>query len=362
MKRAWIPPILTAILSLIIVGAVLVRSEGDPLSLARIGTFYSEGEQNGSQGYDGQFVYYIARNPQPDQVRGKLDVPAYRYQRILLPLLAHVLSFSDTRMIPWVIPGINILAHILGTWGVALLLKRHHRNPIYAVYYGLWAGFLLALRLDLPEPLAYSLIVFAVFETGDGRHWLGWVFYALAIFAKEVVIIFAISHVLVYLTEKEWSKAVGLLAFSCVPFGLFQVWLKLQFGQFGVGSGGAMATPFEWIPFMGLLKIGGHSLVLLLVFLVTFGPFVLYPALWGLWRSVKWIWEGETSYELLALGFNAVFFLFLPFSTYREPGGLLRFASGLILALILYIRQYDLPPFWKYAPVILVLNLFLLEV
>lgn len=362
MKRAWFPPLLTALLSLIIIGIVLVGSEGDPLSLARIGTLYSEGDQNGSQGYDGQFVYYIAKNPRPDQVRGKLDVPAYRYQRILLPLLAHVLSLNDTRAIPWMIPGINILAHVLGTWGVALLLKRHDRNPIYALYYGLWVGFLLALRLDLPEPLAYSLIVLAVFEIVEGRHWLGWIFYALAIFAKEVVIIFAISHILVYLTEKEWTKAVGLMSISFVPFGLFQVWLKLQFGQFGVGSGGAMATHFEWVPFLGLLKIGGHSLVLLLVFLVTFGPFVLYPALWGLGRSIKRICEGETSYELFALGLNAAIFLFLPFSTYREPGGLLRFASGLILALILYIRTYDLPPFWKYAPVIFVLNLFLLEV
>jgi hypothetical protein len=260
------------------------------------------------------------------------------------------------------IPGINILAHVLGTWGVAVLLKRQSRNPVDALYYGLWSGFLLALRLDLPEPLAFSLIVFAVYEILEGRHWLGWIFYALAIFTKEVVVIFAISQLLVYFNEKEWTKGLGLLFVAIIPFGLFELWLKSQFGQIGVGSGGAMATPFEIVPFLGLFKIGGYSLFLLLAFLVAFGPFVLYPALWGLWRSVRRSMDGDVSYELTVLGINAAFFLFLPFSTYREPGGLLRFASGLILALILYIRKYERPPFWRYAPAIFVLNLFLLEV
>ncbi len=362
MKRAWIPPIITAIVSLIIIGVVITGSGGNPLSLARIGTVYSEGDINGTQGYDGQFVYYIAKDPRPDQVREKLDVPAYRYQRILLPLLAHLLSFNDGQLIPWLIPAINFLAHVMGTWGVASLLKQHGKNPLHAIYYGLWVGFLLALRLDLPEPLAFAFIVLAFYEMTEGRHWLGWITYSLAIFAKEVVVIFAIAHFLVFLTKKEWSKGLGFLFFTLLPFGVFQFWLKSQFGHFGVGSGGAMATQFEWIPFLGLFKIGGHSLLLLIVFLVTFGPFILYPALWGLWKSVWVMLQGEMSFEVAALGINAAVFLFLPFSTYREPGGLLRFASGLILALILYIGRYELPPFWRYAPTVFVLNLLLLEV
>ncbi len=53
--------------------------------LAQIGTQYSEGVASGSEGYDGQFAYYIALIPDPNVVDVYLDVPAYRYQRILLP-------------------------------------------------------------------------------------------------------------------------------------------------------------------------------------------------------------------------------------------------------------------------------------
>ncbi len=32
----------------------------------------------------------------------------------------------------------------------------------YALIYGLWAGFTLAVRLDLPEPLAFALVAAAL--------------------------------------------------------------------------------------------------------------------------------------------------------------------------------------------------------
>ncbi len=45
------------------------------------------------EGYDGQFAYYIARDPadSPDC----LDVPAYRMQRILLPALGALFSLGQ---------------------------------------------------------------------------------------------------------------------------------------------------------------------------------------------------------------------------------------------------------------------------
>jgi len=97
-----------------------------------------------------------------------------------------------------------------------------------------------------------------------------------------------------------------------------------------------MATPFEPIPFMGLWRIGQVKPEALLLFLVIFGPTVLFPILWALVISVRDLarrrWEGET----LALLLNAGALLFLPFSTFREPLGLVRAATGLVLAVLLY--------------------------
>lgn len=362
MKRAWIPPLLTAIVSLSIISLVLIGAGGDPLALARVGTFFSAGDPSGSKGYDGQFVYYIAQTLHPGQVAHRLDVPAYRYQRILLPLLAHLFSFSQPKIIPWMIIALNLVAHLGGTWILAVLLKGSGRNPFYAVYYGCWVGFLLALRLDLPEPLAFCCVILAVYFMTEERHTLSWAFYGLAVFAKEVVILISLAQLLFYLYKRDWLKGLGFFTAAFLPFALFQVWLKVEFGEFGLGSGGAMATSFEWIPLWGFFRVGKASGKLLIVYLVTFGPFVLYPALWGVWQGIKKLSQEEISLGLFILGLQSLSFLFLPFSTFREPGGLLRYAGGLVLALILYIRHYGPPNFWKYVPASLVLNLFLLEV
>ncbi|NIS82113.1 MAG: hypothetical protein GTO14_18325, partial [Anaerolineales bacterium] len=62
----------------------LVAAEWNPVALAELGTRFSEVDPGGTEGYDGQFVYYMAVDPDPRSVQEHLDVPAYRYQRILL--------------------------------------------------------------------------------------------------------------------------------------------------------------------------------------------------------------------------------------------------------------------------------------
>ncbi len=105
--KPLIPAFVCLVGSIIFVAWVIFNSGGDPLSLARLGTRYSQGDPNGSEGYDGQFSYYIARNPDPAELLPFLDVPAYRYQRILLPLLARFLSLGNVEIIPWMLAGLT---------------------------------------------------------------------------------------------------------------------------------------------------------------------------------------------------------------------------------------------------------------
>jgi hypothetical protein len=129
----------------------------------------------------------------------------------------------------------------------------------------------------------------------------------------------------------------------------------------GIGSGGAMATPFEIIPFMGLLRIGYYSPVYLLAMLIVFLPAVVVPAVWGVWVGIrKWV-TGDGTVVVLALALNALAMFFLPFSTYRETGGLLRFACGLVLCVILFAARYRMKKILNYSFLWLVLNVFLLK-
>jgi hypothetical protein len=272
------------------------------------------------------------------------------------------LSIGQKNLVPWLIVMINLTAHILGTGLLALYLKDHGVNPLLALYYGLWVGSLLAVRLDLPEPLAFGLVIAGLVAVDRGRDGAGWILFGLALFAREVTGVFIAAQGLVYLYNRQWRRTGGLLAVGVAPFLIFQGWIKSVFGGYGIGSGGAMATSFEWVPFLGLLRIAEYSPLLLLIYLVVFGPFVLYPAIIGLWNGLKAVIDERINVGSMAYGLQSLTFLFLPFSTYREPGGLLRYANGLVLGLLVYLGRNQAPGFVKYLPVSFVLLVFLLEV
>ena len=120
-------------------------------------------------------------------------------------------------------------------------------------------------------------------------------------------------------------------------------------GRRGIGSGGDMATGFEWIPFMGLLRIGTESLPALALFLVILGPSIVFPTIWGLVCSVKVLWDGAKDATAMALFANSLVLLFIPYSTFREPLGIVRVATGLVLAVVLFAVHYKRKKTFNYA-------------
>jgi len=362
LRRFFVHPAgISFVVHFLVVSAVILQAGGDPLALARLGTRYSQGDATGSEGYDGQFVYYIARDLDPQTVRTYLDVPAYRYQRILLPLLARGLSLGNLAAIPWLLAILGILTQTAGTWAVSRLLRGWGISQWYALVYGLWAGFLLAVRLDLSEPLAYGLVAGGFLAHERQKYWLSWILLSLSVFAKEVTAFFVLAALLELLSMKRWRDCLLMLLITGLPFALFQGWLWQVFGAPGIGSGGAMATPFEWIPFMGFFRIGQYSPGYLLAMLVVFGPSIIMPSVWGIWAGFRQWLAGESNVLVISLLLNALLMCFLPFSTVREPGGLLRFACGLILSVLLFAGRYHQKKVLNYSVLWVVMNAFLLK-
>jgi hypothetical protein len=361
LRRTIVSPVgVTFLFITLYLGAVLASAHGDPLEFARVGTKFSEGVSQGTEGYDGQFIYYIARDPDPTRVAVHLDVPAYRYQRILLPMLARVLSFGQGDWLPWVLPAIGLVAHL---WAILLLGKLFENWGIsrwHTLGYGMWAGLLLALRLDLPEPLAMSLVITAIWlDQKKSVRW-AWLFYALALFAKETTIFFIVAQGLIYLANRRWRDALGLSLLAGLPFVLFHLWLLKVFGSLGFGLGGAEASGVELVPFFGLLRVGAYSPRYLFALLAVDVPALLLPALWGLYSSAKRWLAGQRDFSATALFLNAAIYPFLPLSLYIQPIGTLRLASGLVLALLLFFARFrvrrglNFSFFWIFLNVLLI--------
>ncbi len=70
-----------------------------------------------NEGYDGQFYCYVALDP---FIHGKLyrqiDSPAYRYQRVLYPLISALLSVGRKKWLPFMMWFVNVMAVVGSTY------------------------------------------------------------------------------------------------------------------------------------------------------------------------------------------------------------------------------------------------------
>jgi hypothetical protein len=159
---------------------------------------------------------------------------------------------------------------------------------------------------------------------------------ALAALTKETTLI-AVTGLLLYLAlERRWRQAVRLGAIVGVPFAAWQGVLWAWLGAPGVGAGGAMATPFEAIPFMGLLRVAQVNVRVFGILLAILGPLFVLPALWAITTSARDLWRGRRHPFVTILLLQAAVLLFLPNSTWREPLAMARLGVGLVAATLLY--------------------------
>lgn len=345
--RPWTVVLLVA---LAYVGLTLARYGGDPLAFALVGTRYSQGDPQGTQGYDGQFAYYIARDPAGGW--RFCDAPAYRYQRILYPLLAWALALGWPEVVPWTLIALNVAALAGGTYFTERLLAARGVSRWYALAYGLYGGLVAGLRLDLVEPLAYGLVQAGLWawdfpalppDVSSGGSWseksrrsVAMALLAVAALAKETALLAAAGLLLYLALERCWREAVGLGLAVGLPFAAWQGVLWAWLGRPGVGAGGAMATPFEWLPFAGLLRVATVSWPAFWLLLAIEGPLFVLPTVWALIVSVRDLLRGRWHPWVAVLLVQAAVLLFLPFSTWREPLAMARLAVGLVAATLLY--------------------------
>lgn len=322
------------LISLAYVLLTLARYDFDPRIFALIGTQYDPGLPDGPPGYDGQFAYQIARDPANGWA--KIDVPAYRYQRIVYPMTARLLALGNVDLVPWALIIVNVAALAVGVWLTGEILQHFNVSRWYALIYGLSAGTLMSVRLDLTEPLAYALAQAGVLLALKDRWRWAAVMLALAALTKEMTLAVAAGLGLVYLYQRQWVKLLAFSAMVLVPFAIWQLVLWQWFGQPGVGSGGALATPFEIVPLRGLWSLAFLDVRIFLLLAAIAIPLAVMPALFSLWAAGRQVWRRAIDIPTMVLLINALLVLITPQSTFREPLAMARYIVGLMCAVLMY--------------------------
>jgi Flp pilus assembly pilin Flp len=259
--RAWLaaawPPLLVVLLGYAVVTVIVLRAfDYNPSGPIRIGTMLpseqfwrSDTVVTPGVGYDGQWFFYIAhdpllRTPDPDTY---LDLPAYRYARILYPTLAWALALGQPAAIPWSLLVVNLGAALLGTAAVIDILRMLAASRWLAVGYAFSPPVLIGLSAALAEPTALALVALGVALALRGKHRVAGLVLMLSVLAREPSILVPAAFGLYALARSDWRRGLAYLAPLAVPI-LWHLSILARLGalpsaqsptNFGVPFGGA---------------------------------------------------------------------------------------------------------------------------
>jgi len=221
--------------------------------------------------YDGQFYLMIALDPV--HAWRYVEWPAYRYSRIVYPMVARAAALGHPAWIPYTMIWLNIFAVSLGTLIVALLLRQRRQSPIYATAYFLFPGVVLGFMRDLTEPLAFALAALGVWLVADWKSRPrvagAAVAFALAGLTREVTLVIPAALVLYRLfvarrSPRGVAEALLFGAVAAVPYKAWTIflhhWLSADrlrsLGSAGAAGSASAAGGYHapHYPFAGIIE------------------------------------------------------------------------------------------------------------
>jgi hypothetical protein len=317
--------LVTFLMATTFVGAVLASHDWNPKEFIFEGSYFRDGDPNGSFGYDGQFVYYIVLDPFGAAPR--TDHAAYRYLRVLYPLLVWLLAIGGQPFfVPWIMILINIIAITAATSLLGEILVSKKAVPArHALGFPLIAGVLLALRADLNEPLAISLALCGLLLF-HRRH-LIWaaVAFALALLAKEVALPFLLGLVVWLGLNRRLRSGILVLVIGSAPMIIWGRILTTTFGHSPFGVLPLEKIPFSSLRYLRFYPLGG------LIFLGVALPGIVFGAI-----SLIDLLRKQASLDILILLANVGFIAFMPRITWINIAGAFRAAIGLAVASLIF--------------------------
>jgi hypothetical protein len=209
-------------------------------------------------GYDGQFYYYIARDP------GVLAACAHnapscpldslrevRSERILYPLAARLLALGQTGALPFTLLLINVLAIVITTLLVSLLCMAEGASRWLGAAAGLFCGEMLAFLRDLADPFGVMWVVVAIYFLRKDRPQVAALAVAAALLTREQLIFYVPLLAIPLAAQRRWRELAISGAIALGPFIAWQVVLRALYGSWPLlsDSGAAALVP---IPFGGL--------------------------------------------------------------------------------------------------------------
>ena len=272
-------------------------------------------------GHDGQIYYAIGLDLSGDEVAPLLNHGAYRYRRILFPLLASGFGALDGSALLIGMIVVTIAATAVATGATAVTATRLGRSDWIALAVILNPGMWLSIRLLTADTVALALMAVGLMAVSGNRPRSA-ISFAFSTLAKDVYLVTP-GGLAVSKDRRRWF----IVALPLAVLVAWMAWLTITMGE-GFTARGNLAWPFtgivdgaanwasldmdEWF-YLGfaMLSVGAG-----LIFGLTRRSWLRWPILgWSVWGviSSNWVWNfGNNAARafapivvLVALGFGS---------------------------------------------------------
>jgi hypothetical protein len=310
---------------------LLATHAWDPGFFATLGPQWHRHDPEHRKASDGIFFHAIARAPFGAEVHS-----AYRRERILYPLVAHVLALGRPSLVPWTLVLANWAAIILGTEILYRLLLRAGAPGWIAVAYGAWAGLGLALLKDTAEPVTYLSALLGIWWLERGRKLLGYSALLGALLGRETAVLLVAPYLFL-----AGGRRVGIRRWlpGLLVLGLWQVWVLAD--RLWLHGSPAPGLWLWLVPLRGFRATRLFDLPFSVIYLLIPAAIMLGLALRGLRRA-------PADPALWAMAFNALLVLSLPPGAAALAWHSARVSTGLVASLVLATSlQHSAPQTWR---------------
>ncbi|CAN5787103.1 hypothetical protein BH18ACT6_BH18ACT6_13330 [soil metagenome] len=288
-------------------------------------------------GHDGKFFFILANDPwllDPENHASFLDLPSYRSQRMLYPLLAGGFGLLTAIPTMWGLVVVNVIAAGLGssaTGGIARLLGASRWLGLVFV---VSPGVIAELDISGAGTLALALALAGLWLLVKGRS--AWAVTALtgAVLARETMILFA-AGLCLWAWKARYSfrpALLGVPAAAAIGWRLY-IGSRLSSIETTATTAEGLSRNFDLVPLRGVLDASAvwtQNQTKLLWVLCLVAMLALFAR--RAWRSLAGITWGAWPFALLSIFLSVVVWL--------EPFDIARAIAPIFIAypLILFAK------------------------
>jgi len=145
--------------------------------------------------YDGQWFYMVSYDPlmlHPGYSDG-FDFPRYRHNRVIYPLVTHLVAFGQPKLYPYALFFIAILFYILGAMVVCKICEICGWTKWVIIGYLTNTGLVYSAFRDMSEPIGVTFTLLGLLYWERRKRSYAIEFFIVAALTKEIFIVAPLS-------------------------------------------------------------------------------------------------------------------------------------------------------------------------